>query len=149
MVEVVPFEEVESISPFAHLSGRYNNRTFAERLAEAPPSVKERYEAIAAHLGAAKGVRKIAAKKQETFKRGHLPVARLVMKGKTLNAYLALDPARFENTKYIFTDVSARKKFAQYPMRVRLTSERQKRWTLELLTTLLADYGIKGEEGGV
>jgi DNA-dependent RNA polymerase auxiliary subunit epsilon len=42
----------------------------------------------------------------------------------------------FENTKYVFTDVSSSKKFALYPMRIRVSSERQKRYVLELITLI-------------
>jgi predicted transport protein len=67
------------------------------------------------------------------------------MKGKTLNVYLALNPNEYQNTKYIFQDVSHVKKYALYPMRVRLTSDRQVRWTCELIDKIMQGYLVKEE----
>ncbi len=140
--------EAENSSPFAHLAGRTDDRTFAERLDAVPPVVRERYESIVARLRLEVGMRVAQGKKQQTFLLGRLPVARLVIKGKTLNVYLALDPLRFESSKYVYTNASSVKRYARYPMRVRITSERQRRWTLELIDTLLADCE-KARMGGV
>ena len=128
-------------SPFAHLAGREDPRRFDERLAAAPKEARERYERLVAVLRATPGVRLIEARKQMTYKRGNAPIVRFAVKGKTLCACLALDPALLADTKYIFEDLSAYRRHAGYPTRVRLTSERQTRWTLELLDRLLGREG--------
>ena len=122
----------ESVSPFAHLEGRKDDRTFDERLSELPVA-KDRYEDIYSLVKTISGVRTIDSKKNRTFKSGNNAIVRFAVKGKTLNAYLGLEPSEYENTKYIFTDVSSVKKYENYPMRVKLTSERQLRWVKELL----------------
>ena len=61
----------------------------------------------------------------------------MAIKGKTLNAYLNHDTKMFENTKYIFTDVSNVKKFTNYPMRVKVSSDRQAKWVCELINEIL------------
>ena len=83
----------------------------------------------------------IKSKKGETYKKGNTCICKLTIRGKTLNAYLGLDPKAYENTKYVFTDVSQSKTYANYPMRVKLTSNRQVRWLKELLSDLL---GVEG-----
>ena len=133
-------------SPFAHLVGRRDRRSFDERLAHAPKEAQERYARLLAALLAIPGIRVIEAQRQRTYKCGNIPIARLAVKGKTLNAYLALPPAEFADTKYIFEDLSDRRSCAAYPMRVRLTSLRQTRWTEELLAHLVRRHGL-GEEG--
>ena len=61
------------------------------------------------------------------------PIIKLNIKGKTLNAYIGLNPQEFENSKYIFTDASSIKAYANYPMRVKVTSNRQVKWVIELI----------------
>ena len=117
-------------------------RTITERLAEASEEVRERYDTITDKLKSIKGIRVIEGRKQLTFKSGNAPVARIALRGKTLNVYLGLAPADFEGTKYKFTDASEAKKYANYPMRVKLTSARQTRWTCELLEKLVEMNGL-------
>jgi predicted transport protein len=74
--------------------------------------------------------------KTRTIKSKSVPVVKFAIRGKTLNAYLALNPQEFIDTKYIFTNVSNVKKYANYPMRVKITSDRQAKWTIELLEKL-------------
>ncbi len=117
-------------------------RTITEKLAEASEEVRERYDTITEKLKSIKGIRVIEGRKQLTFKSGNAPVARIALRGKTLNVYLGLEPADFEGTKYKFTDASEAKKYARYPMRVKLTSARQTRWTCELLEKLVEINGL-------
>jgi hypothetical protein len=49
----------------------------------------------------------------------------------------------YENTKYIYTDVSSSKTYANYPMRVKITSDRQVKWVKELISLVLG-----GKVGG-
>jgi predicted transport protein len=72
-------------------------------------------------------------KKQVTYKLKNKPIIKLNIKGKTLNAYIGLNPADFENSKYVFTDSSSVKAYANYPMRVKITSNRQLKKTIELI----------------
>ncbi len=145
-VELAPEMTEKKLSPFAHLAGREDNRTFDEMLSHTSKEMQQRYESIAGLLNSLKGMRLISAKKQQTYKYKNMPIARLAIRGKTLNAYLALDPKAYENTKYVFKDMSASKKFARYPMRIRVTSERQRRWTVELINKLAEENGIERSE---
>ena len=65
------------------------------------------------------------------------PIIKFVIKGKTLNAYLGLNPEDYQDTKYIFTNVSNVKKYANYPMRVKVSSNRQVKWVKELIQEIL------------
>ena len=124
--------EIKLVDPIFARLRRGASKTFAERL-ELSPKAKARYVAITAELDKIEGLRKIEGKKRITYKRKSRPIARFSMRGKTLNAYVALPPLMFAGTKYIYTDVSATKSYANYPMRVKVTSDRQVRWLLELL----------------
>ena len=127
---------------FSTLSKNRDNRTFIERLNDSAPPVKERYETIIETISRIAGARVIQGKKQHTYKSGNVPIARLTIKGKTLNAYLGLNPSEYEDSKYIFVDSSNVKAHANYPMRVKLTSNRQTKWTQELITELCAKNGL-------
>lgn len=129
------------IDPFAHLRSAENNKTFAERLAELDEAAA-RYEELCALLGRIAGIRMIESKKARTFKSGNTPLVRMSIRGKTLNAQLALPPAEFANTKYIFTDLSESRKHKNYPMRVKLSSARQLRYTGELILDMVARGGL-------
>ena len=70
----------------------------------------------------------------------------MVVRGKTLNVYLALNPAEFAESKYIFTDASNTKRFNNYPMRVKVSSNRQLRWVKELIALIFANAKQGGSE---
>lgn len=116
--------------------------SFDEKLNKAPETTKERYSKITDLLKRVDDVRVIEGKKYKTYKYKNVPIVRLAVRGKTLNAYLGLNPSEYQKTKYIFEDVSDSKSFKNYPMRVRVTSERKMRWTIELIIGLANKNGL-------
>jgi len=136
-------EVVSEVSPFAHLKGKRDQRTFKERLELSSDTVKARYQDITELLCRIDGVRVIDAKKTETFKKGNVPIAKLMLKGKTLNVYLGLDPKEYTESKYNYLDVSEIKTHENYPMRLKLSSDRQVRWSKELVNKLCDKRGLK------
>ena len=118
-------------------------RTFMQRLALASPEMQRRYDAIVKTLEQIDGVRLIEGKKQHSYKCKTHAVARLFFRGKTLNICLGLSPAEYENSKYIFTDFSQSSAHKNYPMRIKLTSERQTRWARELIIDLAKKRNLK------
>ena len=127
-------EDMVDDSPFARLRNLKNKPSFKERLDSASSEVKERYQAIINELASIQGLRCIESKGQFTYKLKNKPIVKLKIKGKTLNAYIGLNPEEFENSKYIFTDASSIKAYANYPMRVKITSNRQLKKTIELIS---------------
>ena len=121
-------------------------RTFKHKLVDATDIIQERYKKLTTLLARIKGVRVIVGKKQITFKKGSTPIARFTFRGKTLCALLALNPADYQNTKYIFTDTSSVKSQQAYPMRIKLSSERQTRWTEELIYKIIEINGFELEQ---
>ncbi len=125
-------------SSFDKLKGKKDERTLEEKLLELPET-KARYDEISKLLSAIVGSRVITAKKQKTFKVKNTPVARLTVRGKTLNAYLAIDPKFLDGSKYKFTDHSDSGKYKNYPTRVKVTSNRQLKWTKELVNRIIEE----------
>ncbi len=121
----------EKVSIF-EMKAKESDKTFTDKLEE-NPIAKNRYIDISELLHRVHGVRIIESKKARTYKSGNTSLAKFAVKGKTLNAYISLAPQEYQNTKYIFTDVSNVKKYANYPMRVKVSSDRQQRWVKELL----------------
>ena len=141
-VLTAPAEQVVA-SPFDHLKGR-QGKSFHQRLAELPIA-KERFDAIDGYICAVGGVRVIRSKKHVTYKLKSLPIAKMTIKGKTLNVYLALKTNDYANSKYVFTDVSTTKKYANYPMRVRASSNRQVKWIKELVSHIVNKGGASND----
>ncbi len=116
--------------------------TFLEKLQSSKQEVKLRYNSILNFLLKIKGVRIILGKKRQTFKKGGVCIATLSIRGKTLCVNLNLNPNDYTNTKYIYKDVSSVAIYKNYPMRLKLTSDRQTRWAIELLNDLANKYGL-------
>ncbi len=131
----------QAVSPFEHLKGKKNSLTFKKKLKKYAIA-KERFNSILETLLSVDGVRSIESVGGITYKKGNTPIVRFTIRGKTLNAYLGLNPSDYANSKYIFTDVSNVKKYANYPMRVKVTSDRQVRWTKELIVLILKGVGV-------
>ncbi len=138
-LEVAEEEAAELIDPFAGLS----SRTFAEKLALLPEAMRVRFDALDAALQAYEPLRIQEGKKYRTYKSGRVPIVRMAIRGKTLSAYVALDPKVYAESKYVFTDESESAAFANYPMRMRLSSDRQERWVEELIAVIAEQNGIR------
>ena len=160
--EIVPIKEVEkpvveqSVEQVVchiaehkfleYCTGKNYRKSFGQKLRRSTKEIKQRYKSLVEHIKKTDNVREIESDHFRTFRLKNKPIAKITMKGKTLNVYLALQPTDFNNTKYIFQDVSHVKKYAYYPMRIKLTSERQLKWTCELIDKLMQSYLVV--EGG-
>lgn len=82
----------------------------------------------------------------ETFRHGKQCVARINIAGKTLVLYLALTTAQFADGKYRVEDVSDKKSYADTPLKVRITSNRQLKYALELIELNAAQLQLQCAE---
>ena len=126
-------------SRFANLKP---SKTFCERLALASEKMQNRYTTIVQTLSRIENLRIIESKKQQTYKSKSNCIARILFKGKTLNVCLGLNPADYENSKYVFKDHSEKEKYKNYPMCLKLSSDRQARWTCDLILDLAKKKGL-------
>ena len=141
----VDVDALKANDPFAKLRGK-RGLTFKEKLAVANEGVLQKYQEITETLTAIERVRVADSRRFETYKRGNTALARIAIKGKTLNVYLGLDPKDYEDTKYIFTDESDVKAFERYPMRVKVTSARKAKWVKELIAQIVEENGLQWKE---
>ncbi|MBQ9706496.1 MAG: hypothetical protein IJV78_01230 [Clostridia bacterium] len=116
-------------------------KSFAEKLTTATEPLLSRYQQISDYLGKIKNIRVIRGRRFETYRCGNIAICRLSIRGKTLNAYMALDPMQYVNTKYIFENVSHKSIFKNYPMRIKLSSDRKTKWTKELVAIIAKHNG--------
>ena len=123
-----------------YYTGKSYRKSFGQRLRRSSKQIKQWYKALVSHIKKVENVREIESDHFRTFRLKNKPIAKITMKGKTLNVYLALKPSDFVDTKYIFQDVSHVKKYVYYPMRVKLTSDRQLKWSCELIDKIMQEY---------
>ena len=148
IVEKVRVEVVEKEPETVYLEKIrvIEKKSFDQRLRRASKEMKQRYKTVTDYIKSWEKVREIESDNFRTFRIKNKPVAKISMRGKTINVHLALSPSDYTESKYIFQDVSEIRKYALYPMRVRLTSDRQAKWTCELIDKVFEQYGI--EKGG-
>lgn len=120
---------------------RYNF-SFQAKLIQAGEEAQTWYGKIKNELLSYKGVKVRDAWKHETYNKGRTPLAKLVYRGKTLCVYLALKPADYKDTKYIFQDMSDKPKYEQIPMMLKVKSDRGAKWVCELIAKLMDEQGI-------
>ena len=138
-LSAVPFD----LSSLKKIKGKKLN--FAQRLRKLSAESKQRYKAVLDNLNSIDGIKVLDSEQSKTFRKKGKPVAKIVIKGKTVNVYLPLNPVDYEQSKYVFVDASSIKKYAKYPMRLKLTSTRQAKWTNELINEVCATN--KNEKG--
>ena len=111
-------------------------RSYLSRLAQSQGSIQDYYNAIKNLLLSYKGVKSRVSWGFESFNVGRTPLAKFNAKTRTLYVYIALSPEELADTKYNFTDMSAKKKYAAVPVLVKVKGERKFKHALEIITKL-------------
>lgn len=139
-VENVPVVEPEKVedkkTKFSKFNSSASQIPLSEKLELLDDSAKSRYNDLREYLQGIKDVRVITGKKFHTYKVKNSPIAKLTVKGKTVNVYLALNPEEYKGTKYKFIDESGVKAHQYYPMRFKVTSERKIKHIKELINKI-------------
>lgn len=129
-------EEDKRIDKFSLFNQKPTKLTLNEKIETLDEEVKSKYDDLRDYLVKVQGVRVIEGKKFQTFKIKNRPVAKLTVKGKTINVYLALNPEEYKGTKYKFIDQSGVKSYQYYPMRFKVTSDRKVKHIKELISKI-------------
>lgn len=120
---------------------RYN-RAFVAKMSLTADNLKAYYNVIKNALLSYNGVKSRISWCSDTYNKGRIRLAKINVRGNSLMLYLALDPARYEGTKYRYRFVGFKKKFEYVPMLVKVRSKRGLRYALELIADLMANNGI-------
>ena len=125
---------------------RYD-KSFEAKLIQADDALKRWYSELKNEL---LSYRKVTARRSwqhEAFRLGRGTIAKLVIRGKTLRLYLALDPKDYEGSKYLVEDASEHAKFERTPLLYRIRNDRRCRYAKELIAAAVAAAGgARGEE---
>ena len=125
---------------------RYD-KSFEAKLIQGDGTLKKWYSELKNELLSYRKVTARSSWQHEAFRLGRWTVAKLVIRGKTLRLYLALDPAAYEGSKYLVEDASEHAKFEKTPLLYRIRSERRCRYAKELIAAAItAAGGQYGEE---
>ncbi len=126
------YEDDEEGNPF----GTRYRWSFLARLHRAPEDIASYYSDLKNAFLKYKKVRTRISWSHDTISYKHSPVAKIVMRQKSILLYLALDPSDFEESKYFFVDASEKKKYAQVPLRLKIRGSRGFKHALELVEEL-------------
>lgn len=112
------------------------NWSFKARLHNASDAMKKRYFLLLDELATYKGVKTSGSWDKVRVYIGRQTYGAMTFRGKTLCLAMALNPADYAETKYVFDDISNVARFVATPMLVRLSSDRQVKYLCELLVAL-------------
>ena len=121
-------------------------RSFMSRLIQSREKMQDYYTGLKNVLLSFEGTKSRVSWNYDSFNRGRKQLAKMNIRGKSLMLYLALDPKEFTDSKYFFTDVSDKLKFAKVPMRIKIRSGRGFKYGVELIEQMMAQLGIVRQE---
>lgn len=124
---------------------RYD-KSFTAKLMQTSDENKAYYNELKNELTSYKKVHSRISWKQDTFRKGRVSYAKLAVRGKTLCLYLALDPSKYENSKYIVEDVSDVKKNEETPCLYRIKNARRLKYAKELIAEVFNGITEKKEK---
>ena len=128
-----------------HMIIRYS-RSFTARVIQAPDVLKGYYAAIKNEILSYNLVKSRISWKHDAFNRGRLQLAKLVVRGKSLCVYLALDPNAYEVEKYHQVDKGDTNAYSKVPMMIRIKSDLGLRKAKFLISEMMANYEIERGE---
>ena len=111
-------------------------KSFTGKMSQATAEQIAYYNTLKNHLLSFKRVNSRVSWGCDSFNIGREKAVKIAFRGQTMVAYLALDPAKYIDTKYYFRDVSDKKKFADTPMMVKIKSERGVKYAIELINVI-------------
>lgn len=89
------------------------------------------------------GLNEDASWKERRFFRNGKTYAIILFKDKIMNIYLALDPEKLKDSKYVYGVAEKVEKFKQTPFRFRVASDRVVKWVFELIAIMMSENGFE------
>lgn len=130
-----------------------SNSSFAERMGDAGYIAGRRYDAVKNAFLAyktkdrrPKTVRSRITRSGETFYAGRKVLGKVCLVGGYLRLFLALDPKQYNVDKYHHKDYSEVVRYAKFPFMIKLSSDRQEKYAVELIDELLVLNGFVRDE---
>ena len=136
--EPAPAEEAEAGKGF----GDITRRSFAEKLELADDDLRNKYEELKAEA-ARYGLKGRVSKSGDTYHLGRKNYLKIMIVGKTLRTYYALDPKEYAGSPIPVEDVSEKKAFADMPSMLRVKSDLSLRRAKTLIADMMKADGIE------
>lgn len=115
------------------------NKSFTAKLIQSSDANKNYYSELKNELLSYKGVKCRTSWKYETFYAGRQTFARLSVRGKQLCIFLALDPKKYIDTKYIIDDKSEVSAYEKTPLLYRIKNDRRLKYSKELIAEVMGE----------
>ncbi len=147
-ISEIPSEKIDFSNGAFSVSSRLK-KSFTAKLIISKASVKEYYTELKNELLSYKKVKSRISWNYEAYSKGRAQLAKMVIRGKTLVLYLALNPADFAESKYHHSDSSEMSRYVAVPFTLKVRSARALKYAKELIGTLMANNGIEKNDGYV
>lgn len=134
---IIGFDEDTGCYIVAHY-----RKSFEAKLIQSRPNIKQYYSELKNALLAYKGTKSRISWTADSFHNGRNAIAKINVKTKILELYLALDPASLDGTVYRGQDVSHLKKYADTPFRYKIRTPRKFKWAMELVQRVCEEQGL-------
>ena len=135
---IIGFDEETGCYIVAHY-----RKSFEAKLIQSRPNVKQYYSELKNALLSYGGTKSRISWAADSFSNERTPIAKINVKTRTLELYLALDPASLEeDSVYKGQDVGNKKKYADTPFRYKIRSPRKLKWALELVQRTCEEHGL-------
>ena len=119
--------------------------SFEMRLRVADEDIKKFYSDIKNEL-LSYGVHDRISRHRENFNQGRINICRMVINGKTLKVYLAVDPESIDKRYFHHTDCGHRKGLVELPTMINVRSKVSARKVKELITLMMESLVISKKE---
>ena len=124
-----------------YIIARYRKSCEA-KLMQSRPATKKYYSAIRNALMGYEGTKERMSWTIDTYTNEHAQVAKINIRPRTLDLYLALEPSTLEDSVYRGRDVGGKKKYAETPFLYKVNSPRKLALALELVQRACEELGL-------
>ncbi|MBO5931053.1 MAG: hypothetical protein J6Q70_02325, partial [Clostridia bacterium] len=124
-----------------YIVARYRKSCEA-KLMQSRPATKKYYSAIRNALMGYEGTKERMSWTIDTYTNEHTQIAKINVRPRTLDLYLALEPSTLEDSVYRGKDVGGKKKYAETPFLYKVNSPRKLALALELVQRTCEELGL-------
>lgn len=124
-----------------YIIARYRKSCEA-KLMQSRPATKKYYSAIRNALMGYEGTKERMSWTIDTYTNEHAQIAKINVRPRTLDLYLALEPSTLEDSVYRGRDVGSKKKYAETPFLYKVNSPRKLTLALELVQRACEELGL-------
>ncbi len=134
---IIGFDEETGCYIVAHY-----RKSFEAKLIQSRPNIKHYYSELKNALLSYKGTKSRISWNADSFHNGRTPIAKINVKTRILELYLALEPESLDGTVYRGQNVGDKKKYADTPFRYKIRTPRKFNWAMELVQRTCEEHGL-------